>query len=224
MEVADIAWSHSALKVYEECPQKYYREKVTKEIPFTQNEAMKRGDDMHKSLENGIGLGVPLPPRWAHLQNLVDWGRSLPGVIVEDQMAFTSKLQLCEWFDRKVKVWGRCKVDLQAHFSPELALVTDWKSGKYWGNDGQDALTALFMFWKYPKLQTVQTCWYYIEQNKKVQGTFVRAQMPDLMDRPLSTLGAISTSSKTNSWPKTPCKSCKFCEVKGCEFRGKFNR
>lgn len=221
MKPTEIAWSHSALSSYEDCPQKYYREKVTKEVPFVETEALKKGNDVHKTLELYVGSDVPLPARHAHFQQAADWVKSLPKVKVEEQFAFTATLERCEWFDRKRKVWARAKVDVQARFSPEVALVVDYKTGGYWGEDGQAALTALFLFWAYPELQQVNTLWYYLEKDKKVPNKFSRAQVPDLMDRPMRTLSDISRSYRTGEWPKNPGKGCRFCGVQECEFRGK---
>lgn len=221
MQPNEIAWSHSALGAYESCPQKYYREKVTKEVPFVETEALKKGNDVHKSLELAIGSDIPLPPRHQQWQGVVDWAKTLPRVRVEEQFAFTATLERCDWFDRKRKVWARQKVDLQADFSPEVKLIVDWKTGGYWGDDGQAALTALFMFWANPELQQVNTVWYYLEKDKKVPDRFTRDQMPELMERPLETLGNISRSYRTGEWPKTPGFGCRFCGVKDCEFRGK---
>lgn len=221
MKPNEIAWSHSALGSYESCPQKYYREKVTKEVPFVETEALKKGNDVHKSLELFVGNDVPLPKRHRHFQEAADWAASLPKVKVEEQFAFTANLERCEWFDRRKKVWARQKVDVQADFSDELKLIVDWKTGGYWGDDGQAALTALFMFWANPELQTVTTVWYYLEKDKKVPDSFTRDQMPELMERPLETLSNISQSYRTGEWPKTPGFGCKFCGVMDCEYRGK---
>ena len=223
MKVSDIAWSHSALKVYTSCPHKYYREKVVKDVPFVENDAIKRGNDLHSTMEKAVRDDKPLPKRWdyPHLQELVEWARSLPAVRCEEQLAFTSELVRCEWFDRKVKVWTRAKVDLQSFFSDEVAFVLDYKTGKNWGDDGQAGLTALAMFWANPQLQSVSTCWYYVDQDQQVTDQFHRADMIDLMEAPLKTLDQIARSYKTERWQKTPGISCKFCGVTDCEFRGK---
>lgn len=218
----DINWSHSALAAYEGCPQKYYREKVTKEVPFVETEALKKGNDVHKSMELALGeSATPLPGRHKQYQEVVDWALGLPNRKVEEQMAFTADLERCEWFDRRKKVWARQKIDLQSWFSPELCFVCDWKTGGYWGDDGQAGLTALFLFWANPELQEVKTVWYYLEKDKKVPDSFTRSDVPRLMERPLDTLGKISNSYKTGEWPKTPGFACKFCGVASCEFRGK---
>ena len=226
MKPTEIAWSHSSLKGYVSCPHKYYREKVVKDVPFAESEALRRGNDLHDVMEKAVKVGMPLPKRWdqPHLQDTVAWARSLPGVRCEEQLAFTSSLERCEWFDRKKRVWSRCKIDLQSFFSEDTALVLDYKTGKYWGDDGQAGLTALAMFWANPELQSVTTCWYYVDQNQKVPGKFERSDVPELMEAPLKTLADISRSYKTERWPKTPGISCKFCDVKDCEFRGKGQR
>ncbi|MFV0512517.1 MAG: PD-(D/E)XK nuclease family protein [Jhaorihella sp.] len=224
MKPTEIAWSHSALARYENCPHQYYREKVVKDVPFVETEALKKGNDMHKVLELKVDKGVPLPSRWEHLEPVASYVASLPNVKVEEEFAFTCELERCEWFDRKRKVWSRCKIDVQSFFSPEVAMVVDYKSGGYYGDDKQAGTTALTMFWAYPELQTVSTVWYYVEKDKKVGDTFTRQQMPELMERPLGTLSDISKSYRTERWPKQPHFGCKFCGVTDCEFRGKSHR
>ena len=46
-----VSWSHSALKDYEGCPKRYQEVKVLKNFPFTETEATRYGNEVHKALE-----------------------------------------------------------------------------------------------------------------------------------------------------------------------------
>ena len=224
MEPSKIAWSHSSLKAYEDCPHKYYREKVTKEVKFVETDAIKLGNDVHSAIELGV-LSNTKPPsalvsQFPEIPKLIEWARTLPNVKVERQLAFTSDLTPVAWFGRGV--WARCKIDVSATFGEGVGMAIDWKTGKFWGKDGQAELTALAMFWDNPELTEIHTVWYYMKgDTKKVPDSFKRSDMPRLMERPTKVLQDISRSYKTEVWRKTPGKACRFCDVLDCEFRGR---
>lgn len=52
--------SFTAIKSFEQCPQRFYQEKVLKKFPFVQSPQAKRGDIIHKEFENFIKDNVPL--------------------------------------------------------------------------------------------------------------------------------------------------------------------
>ena len=53
--------SFTAIKAFEQCPQRFYQERVLKKFPYEQSEEAKRGDMIHKAFENFIKDGTPLP-------------------------------------------------------------------------------------------------------------------------------------------------------------------
>ena len=57
-------WSFSRIKAFEQCPKQFYHEKVPKQYPFIQAEAMIYGNEFHKACEDYIGKGEPLPERF----------------------------------------------------------------------------------------------------------------------------------------------------------------
>lgn len=225
---SDVAWSHSALSCFLECPQKYYREKVTKEVPFIETEALVEGRRIHDALEKCMKEKGRMQPPYEHLQSLADFGMSLPRVEIESEFALTvanGKMEPCGWFDRKVKVWARCKIDVLSWLTvndKKRALVVDWKTGKYWGPDMQPERTALFLFWYYPELQNVTTVWYYMKPGpEQKRQHFNRADVPRLMHEVIQGLNGIAKCTDEGQWPLTPGKGCKFCGVTSCVNQGK---
>ena len=59
------AWSYSSLKLFETCGRKYQAEKVTKEVPYIQNESALYGEQLHKAAEEYIRDGKPIDSRFA---------------------------------------------------------------------------------------------------------------------------------------------------------------
>lgn len=58
------AWSYSSLKLFDTCPRKYEAERITKEVPFTDNVATIYGKEFHLACEEFIRDGKPLDPRF----------------------------------------------------------------------------------------------------------------------------------------------------------------
>ena len=54
-------WSFSRIKAFEQCPKQFYHEKVLKQYPFRETEAMRYGTEFHKACEDYIGEGTPDP-------------------------------------------------------------------------------------------------------------------------------------------------------------------
>jgi len=53
--------SYSAFKQFDNCPLRYYRQRVLKDIKDEMGEAGLEGDRQHKALENRVAFGTPLP-------------------------------------------------------------------------------------------------------------------------------------------------------------------
>ena len=58
-------WSFSKIKAFEQCPKQFYHEKILKEFPFKQTEAILYGSAFHKMAEDFIGADVPVPKKFA---------------------------------------------------------------------------------------------------------------------------------------------------------------
>ena len=222
--VFDLSWSHSALSQFLTCPQQFYRVRVTKEYPFTETEAIRDGNRIHLELENYImGRTKALPASLAQYQAMADEAKVMPGVEAEKELALTKDLKHCAWFSRKEPVWARCKIDILTWPEPDThAVVWDWKTGKYWGPDMQPERTALFLFWYYPKLQKVDTVWYYMKPSPDPKrASFTRADMPRLAGEVFQGLHKMAQAYNTGMWPTTPGSGCTFCDVVACQHRGK---
>ena len=55
-----LAHSYSSIKLYEQCPYRYFRQRVAKDIVDEGGEASKYGERIHAFLENRLkGSGLP---------------------------------------------------------------------------------------------------------------------------------------------------------------------
>ena len=74
-----LAHSYSALKMYENCPQRYYRQRIIKDVRDVGNNASKEGERAHKSLERRLTEGFPLPAELKKFETLCAMLESKPG-------------------------------------------------------------------------------------------------------------------------------------------------
>jgi len=88
--------------------------------------------------------------------------------------------QVGKKFYQWVPVWLRLKLDACVFHGDEHATVIDYKTGRKFGNEVKHAeqlqLYQLVTFLRYPKLQSVTTELWYLDQNEVTVQTFTRAQ------------------------------------------------
>ena len=67
-----LTWSYSSLELFKQCPYKYYRLRVVKDIVEPETEAMRYGTDVHKAAENFVRDGTPIPEKYGFMQPMLD--------------------------------------------------------------------------------------------------------------------------------------------------------
>ena len=217
---SDISWSHTALSSFRECPYCYFKERVLKEVPFKETEAPRNGRRVHKSLENRVGLGTPLPPEHIHLEPLAAETaalRNTGGILeVERQITINNKFEPTSWFGKDA--WFRCANDVLVKWPDQrMAFIVDWKTGKYRGDSGQAKLNALSIFMTDTAIDTVMTCFAYVDdRGKKIRDTFHRGQTTEILTGALSTLTEIARATDSGVWVQKPSALCKWCGVTSC--------
>ena len=65
-------WSFSRIKAFEQCPKQFYHEKILKEYPFVQTDAILYGNEFHKAAEDYVGNDTPLPKKFDYAQAMLD--------------------------------------------------------------------------------------------------------------------------------------------------------
>jgi CRISPR/Cas system-associated exonuclease Cas4 (RecB family) len=130
---AITSWSFSRYSVYKQCPLKL-KLSVIDRIREPGNEAMARGDSIHKSAEAYIkGWVRALPPE---LKLFKDEFKRLRAqykrnsVVVEDTWSFTKDWTETRW-DDWAGCWVRVKLDCAHYEDDETLIITDWKTGKF---------------------------------------------------------------------------------------------
>jgi len=212
------AWSHSALQTFEQCPRKYYYLKVAKSVKEVPSDAMTWGKTVHTHLEQRIRDGTPLPAILApHEPIAAKIAASKGTVLVEQQLALTRDLQPTSWFDKSV--WLRCILDV-AIIGKAKAVILDWKTGKRKFENDQLKLFAITTFHHHPEIDTVDTGFVWLKENKIDKETFTREQLPELWQEFIPRVERLNLAFEHDRWPAKPSGLCSWCPVgkDKCEF------
>ncbi|NDH81588.1 MAG: DUF1178 family protein [Actinobacteria bacterium] len=72
-------WSYSSISLFEQCPRKYYRLRIVKDIVEPVQEHLLYGSAVHKAAEEFIRDGVDLPPKFSQFKSQLVAMRDLVG-------------------------------------------------------------------------------------------------------------------------------------------------
>ena len=67
-----ISWSYSSLKMFQQCPKKYYHLRVAKDYKDEDNTATVYGKEVHKAAEDFIKDGTPIPEKFAFIRPVME--------------------------------------------------------------------------------------------------------------------------------------------------------
>lgn len=212
----------STLKNFEECRFRVYLSKV-KKLKGEMGEAAVRGQAIHDQAETYIrGTGEELPPpksldKLAHQYYTLrkQFEAHPERFSLEENWGFTKDWDITDWMAGDV--WLRQKLDVFHMQSETSAKIIDHKSGKKWGNElkhGDQGLQyAIGAFMKYPKLQLVETDFYYVDQGEMLPKKFTRGQALSLLPRLEKRIFTLTTATEEELVIASPSKhNCKFCD------------
>ena len=215
-----LAHSFSALKLYENCPKRYYHQRITKEVKDSVGEATLYGERVHKHLEDYLKTGAALPDDSVKLQPLCDTFRTSAGdggFFVEQEYTLNKDLQETGWWD--ADAWLRFKLDVLVVRDNGTAIVADWKTGKRRPDFDQLEMFALAVFSFWPAVNKVTSVFVWTKENAMDKETYKREHIDDMWTRLLTRINRVEKSLETDVWPAKPSGLCRYCPCKDfCEF------
>ena len=216
-------WSFSRIKAFEQCPKQFYHEKVLKQYPFIQTEAMIYGNQFHKACEDYIGKGEPLPERFMYIKDALDKLNQRKGVkICEQRLGVTANLEPCKFGARNV--WFRGIVDLAILDEDSgIGWIIDYKTGKSakYADKGQLELMALAIFAHYAKITSIREGLLFVVANKLVKETYEVADRANLWEKWASNYATMEKAFEADVWNPRPSGLCKrHCPVTECAHNG----
>lgn len=219
--------SFSAIKQFEQCPQRFYQEKVIKKFPYVQSESAERGDIIHKEFEVYIKDGVPLTEpsptdkKVGLAKPYEKWVKTIanqPGTkYVEHKMAIDWQGKKVGYFRGK-DIWIRGQFDVLVELSNK-ALMFDYKTGKSkYADTGQLELMSLLAFIHFPKLEMINGALLFVEENKIIKSLYSRDKMGEYKEKWLDRSIPIVQALTTRKFPMKQSGLCKFCPCIDCPY------
>jgi len=218
-----MAWSYSALKMYEGCARQYHEIRVMKHYKREDTEQSLYGKDLHAAAEAYVRSDTPFPPQFEFMKALIDAlllksGRKFP----EHEMALTDQLEPCEWAAEDV--WVRGIADLLILDDDEsTAWVVDYKTGndKYADKDQLD-LMSLLVFAHYPKIMQVNSALVFVIKDGFIKHKRFVTEVDTLWWSYRERVAKIDASHANGIWNPTQSGLCKkYCSVLSCEHNGR---
>jgi hypothetical protein len=209
-----LSHSYSAIKLYENCPYRYFRQRITKDVVDEGGEASKYGERVHEYLEHRLKSNKLLPQDVAHYEPLCASVEKIAAggeLLIEHELVLTDNLTPTGWWD--ADAWLRSKLDILV-LNGTLANVMDWKTGKRNADQFQMQLFAAQVFKHFPDIQTVKTSLVWLKTMEMDTETYYREQMNDLWADVMKRIQRIYTSLENDNWPMRPSGLCRFCPAR----------
>lgn len=220
--------SHSRLVTFEQCKHRAnlkYALRIPepdRPLPPGKSEhANDRGSRIHDNAELFVRgkaiLGVEsskyFRPEFENLH--MRYRKDRATVLMEENWAFNSEWEKVEW--NSPEAWLRMKLDNLVFITDYEAVAIDYKTGRRDGNEvkhtEQTQLYQLGTFMRYPKLETVYTELWYIDQDALDQRVYRRDQGLRFLNKWNRRMNEMTmyefTDEKTDANPSI--FTCKWC-------------
>lgn len=219
-----VAWSHSAVELFRQCPRRYFETRVAKSVKDEfKGPKADWGTAVHKAMERRVRLGVALPSNMSQYEKVAGKLADMQGTLLtEQQLAINEQHEPVEWFAKNV--WCRAIIDFCAiHPAGDKAMVLDYKTGKRKEDDGQLALCAAMIFDHYPEVDTVVSGFVWMGERAAFDKvTFKRKYADRLWGLYTPDVDRIEHAMDAGRWPEKPSGLCNgWCPVTQCKHHSK---
>lgn len=210
-----LAWSYTALSMFEQCKKKYFHLKVKKDVSDDDSAFAGEGKLIHDSLKKRVIDGVALPIELRHLEKMAKKFADTQGEKRgELQLALTETYEPTTWFGKDV--WVRAIIDLLV-IKGTHALIIDWKTGKKKDEWDQIKLSAAVLSQFMPEI-TDFTLTYVWTASRQISTplTMKKEHMVNVWSDMQPRVQEIVDAMATTTFPAEPSPLCKWCPVKQC--------
>jgi hypothetical protein len=217
-------WSYSSLKTFEQCPKKYYHLKVVKDVKDEGSEATIYGQDLHKAAEDYIKSGIPIPPKFAYIQDTVDAIKNIEG---EKHCELKLGIKItddgyepCGFFDKDV--WWRGIGDVIV-VNGETAYSIDYKTSKNakYADLKQLDILAAALFVHFPQVKKIKSALAFVVSNEFVHKEHFAEMRDSYFALFNPELDRLASAQETGVWNTNTGPLCRFCPVVSCEHNRK---
>lgn len=208
------AWSYSRYQKYKQCPFAAKCAFIDR-IKEPENEAMSRGNIVHKMAENHTkGIIKTLPTELAKFKKQFTELRKEKAE-AESQWCFNSLWKKVDWFARDA--WCRIKVDAHRLIAKTQTLViVDHKTGRIHDEHSeQRSLYALGGLLLYPEAKFVRAEHWYLDSGDQRVDEFPAFALPDLQREWVEKTKPMLSDKRFAPSPGNHCRWCAFSASKG---------
>ena len=213
-----LSHSYSSIKLYENCPLRYYRQRIVKDVTDPGGEASKHGERIHAFLEGrlkGSGLDAEVAqyePLCASVEKLAKQGE----LHIEKELVLTENLVPTGWWDSDA--WLRSKLDVLVVIGAD-AVVMDWKTGKRNADQFQMQMFAAQVLKHFPDVQQVKTSLVWLKTMEMDTEVYNRADINTVWAEIMKRIQRIHRSVEHDNWPAKPSGLCRFCPCRhDCDY------
>lgn len=214
-----LSHSYSSIKLYENCPLRYYRQRILKDVVDEGGEASKHGERIHAFLENRLKTDRLLPQEVAHYEPLCSMVERLARggqLEIEKELVLTENLTPTGWWDSDA--WLRSKLDVLV-INGNDAIVMDWKTGKRKADFFQMQMFAAQVFKHYPEVVRVKTILVWLKTLEQDTETYNRININEVWAEIMKRIQRIHSSVEHDNWPAKPSGLCRYCPCRhNCDF------
>ena len=214
-----LSHSYSAIKLYENCPLRYYRQRVLKDVVDDGGEASKYGERVHEFLEHRLKANTELPQDIAHYEVLCTTVEKIANggeLLIEKELVLTEELKPTGWWEPDA--WLRSKLDILV-LRGDTAYVMDWKTGKRNPDFFQMQMFACQVFKHFPQVQRCKTSLVWLKHLQMDTEEYTRDQSNAMWAEIMKKIRRIYDSAEHDVWPAKPSGLCRFCPARhDCEY------
>lgn len=209
-----LSHSYSSIKLYENCPYRYFRQRIVKDVVDEGGEASKHGERIHAFLEHRLKSNNLLPQEAAHYEPLcasVERIAKDGELHIEKELVLNDNLTPTGWWD--ADAWLRSKLDILV-ISGNDAVVMDWKTGKRNPDFFQMQIFAAQVFKHYPDVQRVKTSLVWLKTMEMDTENYNRISINEIWGEIMKRIQRIHKSLEHDNWPMRPSGLCRFCPAR----------
>ena len=219
MSTQPIVWSFSSLKTFQQCPRKYYHTKILKDVREPDTVATLYGKSAHTVAEEYIRDGVPVPPQFEYMKDMLDQLNAIPGEkLCEVMLGLTKDLQPCEF--HADDVWWHGIADLVVLDEENgIAHSVDYKTSKNarYADVKQLDLVAAAIFAKYPKIKTIKSALLFVVSKEFIKAKHHAEMKEKYLEKPALDVARNEAARENGVWNPISGPLCRFCSIKTCE-------
>lgn len=195
--------------MFDNCPLRYYKQRITKEVIEKPGEASVYGERVHKAFELRLKDGTPLPDYLQKFEGTcVALLASAGELSAELELVLNQEFRPTGWWSKDA--WLRSKLDVFI-LNKNKTFSLDWKTGARRPDFFQLELTALQTFIHYPEVTVCKTGFLWLKDETTDTETYRREDFEGLLNKLNDKTERVQEALDAGVWPAKPGPLCSYC-------------